>query len=80
VSDELAEEQRAALVRHGYNPDLPARGVTGPPEQVIDGVHGKLRNRVCYLDGVEIDGHEGSDLDPASNRCIHCGYDGWEEW
>ena len=73
----LTEEQRAALVRHGYDSDLPPRGVIGPPEQVTVALDGtRIRNRVCYLDGVEIDGHEGSDLDPASTACIHCDYEG----
>jgi hypothetical protein len=76
----MNEAQKAALIRYGYDPDLPARGMTGPPEVVIDGyIHGpdgkilpgKLRNRVCYLDGIKIDGHEGSDLDPEGG-CIHC--------
>lgn len=81
--------QREALIRHGYDPDLLPRGVTGPPEQVIKvrvlpDVDGQpqwnyLRNRVCYLDGIEIDGHEGSDLDPAGNTCIHCGEPLWED-
>jgi len=35
-----------------------------------------LRNWVCELDGIEIDGHEGSDLDPVSTACIHCPYEG----
>lgn len=75
--DELTEEQRSALIRHGYNPDLPRRGVAGPPGEVITTFDGlQLRNRVCYLDAVEIDGHEGSDLDPGSTTCIHCDYEG----
>ena len=73
----LTTEQREALTRHGYDPDLPARGVTGQPEQVTVGAYGiRLRNRVCTLDGIEIDGHEGSDLDPNSTCCIHCDYEG----
>jgi hypothetical protein len=62
-----------ALARHGYDPDLPARGVTGPPaETITNTVTGvTLRNRVCFLDGIEIDGHEVSDLDP-NGGCIHC--------
>jgi hypothetical protein len=35
-----------------------------------------MRNRVCELDGIEVDGHEGSDLDPNSTSCIHCNYQG----
>lgn len=61
-----------ALTRHGY-PLLPPRGMTGPPEQITYTIGGHyLRNRVCYLDGIEIDGHEPSDLDP-NGGCIHCG-------
>jgi hypothetical protein len=69
------------LIRHGYNPDLPPRGLSGAPDEVIKvrklpDVDGQpqwteLRNRVCTLDGVEIDGHEGSDLDPGG-ECLHC--------
>lgn len=73
----MDEEARLALIRHGYDADLPPRGVTGPPSQVIETWGGlRLRNRVCELDGVEIDGHEGSDLDPGSTACIHCDYEG----
>ena len=75
--NDVTSEQRAAMIRHGYNPDLRPRGVTGPPEQVIHGWKGEsLRNYVCELDGVEIDGHEGSDLDPSSTMCIHCDFEG----
>jgi hypothetical protein len=75
--ESLTEDQRAALARHGYDPDLPPRGVTGPPDEVTNGAHGiRLRNRVCELDGIEIDGHAGSDLDPGSTSCIHCPYEG----
>lgn len=77
---EYNDEQIAALQRHGY-PLLPARGVSGEPGMVIKSsthINGvrvplDLRNRVCYLDGIEIDGHEGSDLDPGCGTCIHCG-------
>ena len=74
-----------ALERHGYDPLLPPRGLTGPPGRIagasvawIDGmpVCIPLRNRVCVLDGVVVDGHEGSDLDPGSTSCIHCDYEG----
>lgn len=80
----LTPEARAALSRHGYDPDLPPRGISGPPE-VLEvyqiGDDGEVRtvparNHVCVLDGVEVDGHEGSDLDPASTSCIHCDYQG----
>lgn len=68
-----------ALLRHGYNPDLPARGVTGPPSETITNtVSGiTLRNRVCFLDGIEIDGHEFSDLDSMGPgaACLHCDYE-----
>jgi hypothetical protein len=82
----LSDEQRAALRRHGYPDDLQPRGVTGKPGDRIPGygwltrdhegqrsVPMWLRNRVCYLDGIRIDGHEGSDLDPGEPRCMHCG-------
>lgn len=80
----LTQEQREALKRHGYNPDLLPRGIAGPPGEFSGWVRdrdeklvqGKLRNRVCTLDGIEIDGHEGSDLDPSSTACIHCPYEG----
>ncbi|MCW2938476.1 MAG: hypothetical protein JWN00_1461 [Actinomycetia bacterium] len=72
----MKAEQRAALTRHGYDPDLPPCGIGGPPG-TIEGARGVLlRNRVCALDGIEIDGHEGSDLDPGSTSCIHCDYEG----
>lgn len=74
----IADEQvvRVLLARNGYDPDLPPRGVSGPPG-VIEGAGGVLlRNRVCVLEGVLIDGHEGSDLDPGSTSCIHCDYEG----
>lgn len=69
------EEERTALIRHGYDPDLPPRGIAGPPG-TIKGAVELLRNHVCVLDGLEIDGHEGDDLDPGSTRCIHCDYEG----
>lgn len=83
---DLSPEAWAALERHGYDPTLPPRGVSGPPGR-IDGLDNyraadgtrvsvPLRNRVCELDGIEIDGHAGSDLDPGSTMCIHCPYEG----
>lgn len=80
------EEVRAALIRHGYNPDALACGLAALP-----GMEGKtwmsghakpedkvlLRYRVCVLDGIVIDGHEGSDLDPGGG-CIHCRKE-WDE-
>ena len=75
---------RVLLAKHGYNPDLPARGVTGPPGEVTDGwgsrggvilgrlVRMKLRNHVCALDGVIIDGHSDPDR---SGACIYCSKD-----
>ena len=81
---DLSPEAWDALQRHGYDPRLPPRGVAGPPGDVgtfvacVDGrdVRFPLRNRVCELDGIEVDGHEGSDLDPTSTACIHCDYEG----
>jgi hypothetical protein len=76
-----------ALERHGYDPLLPPRGLSGPPGRldgalcgVVDGVFVNLplRNRVCFLDGVEIEGHELSDLD-CGGPCIHCGKELSEE-
>lgn len=68
-------EQLAALERHGYPADLGRRGVGGGPGRVYvgyrNGVQQYLRNRVCYLDGIEIDGHEGSDI-TYDAHCIHC--------
>lgn len=70
------EQRRSLLAKHGY-PDLPARGVTGRPGEVVDGwsrrdgeiVRVKLRNHVCELEDVEIDGH----ADPDRNgSCIYC--------
>ena len=72
--DSLNTQQREALARHGYNPDLPPRGVSGPPE-AFTGANGiPLRNHICELDGVEIDGHGGTDLDAGSTSCIYCDY------
>lgn len=82
---DLTPEAWVALERHGYDPLLPARGVAGPPGRIdgalcgtVDGVMVRLplRNRVCLLDGIEVDGHERSDLDPGSTACIHCDYEG----
>jgi hypothetical protein len=82
---DLEPEAWLALLRHGYDPILPPRGVSGPPGRIggfrigeHDGkpVYMPLRNRVCELDGIEVDGHEGSDLDPGSTVCIHCDYEG----
>jgi hypothetical protein len=83
----LDVEQHAALVRHGYDPALPPRGVTGGPERVRvsyqteplgEGWPGwpYLRNHVCELDGIQIDGHEMGDLDPVGpgSTCLHCDY------
>jgi hypothetical protein len=83
VSDECADADeatvRALLAKHGYNPDLPARGVSGPPGEfsglgVQDGavVAVMLRNHVCELEGVPADGHEDPDF---SGACIHCSAD-----
>lgn len=84
---DLSPEAWIALERHGYDPLLPPRGVAGPPGRLkgtvcgwVDGepVYLPLRNRVCELGGIEIDGHETSDLDPGGS-CIHCGRN-IEEW
>lgn len=72
----LTNSQRNALTRHGYDPDVPPRGVSGPPGMFTGAYGTPLRNHVCTLDGVEIDGHCGSDLDPGSTSCIHCDYEG----
>lgn len=66
-ADADEETTRALLARHGYDPDLPARGVTGPP-----GEFRGLRNHVCELDGVAIDGHSDPDR---SGLCIYCSKD-----
>jgi hypothetical protein len=67
---------RAALRRHGY-PDLPPRGVTGPPGETVNGYASRdgqimpclLRNWVCALDGIIIDGHSDPDN---TGMCIYC--------
>jgi hypothetical protein len=77
--DPLSEEQKDALRRHGYNPDHVPCGASGPPDRSyksIDGVW--LRYRVCELDGIEIEGHAPSDLDPLG-PCLHCGKELWPE-
>ena len=73
---ELTNEQIAALKRHGYEPRAAPIGMSRdtrlmyiPAERII------LRYRVCELDGIEIDGHEASDLDTDAT-CIHCN----KEW
>lgn len=79
----FTEEQIQTMIDHGYEPRAAPRGMSGPP--VVYYIHGGvrggvfLRNRICKLNGVLIDGHEGSDLDPGGG-CIHCGYEGAEEW
>lgn len=73
----FTDQQKRLLAKHGYEPAALPRGVTGRPEVTFrtrDGI--LLRNRVCELEGVIIDGHERSDLDPASTSCIHCDYEG----
>lgn len=79
-------EVRAALLRHGYPSDALACGVTCAPGNEGDSWmsgHAKpeekvcLRYRVCVLDGILIDGHEASDLDPGGG-CIHCRKE-WDE-
>jgi hypothetical protein len=82
---DLSPEAWVALQRHGYNPALPPRGVSGPPGELGGFTMGlvggepfrfPMRNWVCALDGIEVDGHEGSDLDSGSTSCIYCGYQG----
>lgn len=79
----VSEEAHQALQRHGYPADLVPRGATGDPAFSFrstmrdpDGelVDVMLRNRVCQLDGIEVDGHAPSDLDPGGG-CLHCGAD-----
>lgn len=76
VHDPLSDAQREALRAHGYDPNLPPRGVSGPPKVIQFHTGPAMRNHVCELDGIEIDGHEGSDLDPGSTACIHCDHEG----
>ncbi len=72
------DERRALLARHGYPPDLPPRGVTGPPGEIVNGyksragqiVPARLRNWVCTLEGVIIDGHSDQDN---TGLCMLCG-------
>lgn len=69
---------RALLVKHGYPPDLRPRGVTGPPGEITNGyksragqiVPTRLRNWVCVLEGVIIDGHSDQDN---TGLCVLCG-------
>ena len=84
VTSGLSQEQRDLLVSHGYAVQAAPRGISGGPDMLFysdfrsrPGVF--VRNRVCKLAGVLIDGHERSDLD---NEwcCIHCGYEGSDEW
>lgn len=76
MAREYTDEQAAAMVKHGYPTDLLPRGVGGGPGRVYCGQRGGgplwARNRVCFLDGIEIDGHERSDITLGSD-CIHCG-------
>ncbi len=67
-------ERDAALRDAGYDPALPVLGIAGPPGVVLAVV--PSRYHVCQLDGVEIDGHERSDLDIASTACLHCQFEG----
>lgn len=73
---DYSPRQREVMLRHGYDPDVPYRGLSGPggtfPETVTLPA---VRNRICYLEGMRIDPHEASDLDPGSTSCIHCGRD-----
>lgn len=75
----MTDEQRAAMLRHGWNPDHLPRGVSGPADFAAEYEPGRwMRNWVCELDGIIIDGHETSDLD-YGGPCIHCGKEP-EEW
>lgn len=66
------------LAKHGYPAELRPRGVTGPPGEVISGyqnrdgkiVPARLRNWVCVLEGVIIDGHSDQDN---TGMCVLCG-------
>lgn len=79
--DDEERAVRAALQRHGYDPDLAPRGVTGGPgafegyrTEVAGGlVPCLLRNWACVLDGILIDGHSDPD---GTGMCIYC----LEEW
>lgn len=76
--------RRELLIGHGYDPDASPSGVPGPPRTwqgtrvvstdpyVAEPV--TLRPHVCQLDGVLIDGHEASDLDPGGG-CMLCDED-----
>lgn len=79
----LTAEQWLLLVKHGHDPLLPPNGMRSTEPHVVlhglligyvDGrpVYEPLRRGVCELEGVEIDGHEPSDLDPFGG-CMHCG-------
>lgn len=80
------EEERAALIRHGYPPDALPCGMSARPgregETWLSG-HAESQDRVllrywvCVLDGIIIDGHAASDLDPGGG-CIHCRKE-WDE-
>jgi hypothetical protein len=79
----VSDEAHQALQRHGYPADYAPRGVTGDPgfsfRSTMCDPDGKLvdimlRNRVCQLDGIEVDGHAPSDLDPGGG-CLYCGAD-----
>ncbi|MET8648380.1 hypothetical protein [Nocardia aurea] len=73
----IGDEEKAALRRHGYAPDVPCRGVGGDTSIFItndarfDGGY-YLRNRICELDGILIDGHESAEGD-SGDGCADCG-------
>ena len=79
VLRERAQRWAACLLaKHGYNPDAEPSGMsskTGSTETWAGARGVLLRYWVCELDGILIDGHAGSDLDPGSTECIHCGKD-----
>ncbi len=76
-SQGLSREALDALKRHGYEPLAAASGVSHSEPQVWEGMRVILRSRVCELDGITIDGHEVSDLDPADDYCMYCHKEGW---
>lgn len=62
-------QRRMLLAKYGYDPDLPARGVAGAPDEDAERQYG-VRNHVCWLENVVIDGHSDPER---SGLCIYCG-------
>lgn len=78
--DTLDDAQRDALTRHGYDPAALPAGVSGGRPRTWPGMGGiLLRPHVCELDGITIDGHRGSDLDPTDPACLHCRQPRWAD-